>query len=52
LDKGKIVVSGKPSEVITQENILKVYGKGFNVVIHPDSGKPVLYPGIFPEGIL
>lgn len=51
LEKGKMVDCGTPSEVITYDNIQKVYGKGFSVVTHPDSGKPVIYPNIFPEGI-
>ena len=44
IDKGIIVCSGKPPEVITAENISRVYGSGSYVGVHPLSGLPIVLP--------
>lgn len=44
MSKGRIIKRGKPADVITTDNITRIYGKGFGVNIHPDSEKPFIYP--------
>jgi iron complex transport system ATP-binding protein len=44
IDKGRIHCQGKPSEVITAENISRVYGSGSYIYSHPLSGLPVVLP--------
>lgn len=44
MDKGQIHCQGKPGEVITANNIAKVYGSGSYVYSHPVSGLPVVLP--------
>jgi len=44
IDKGRTQCWGKPAEVITSENIEKVYGSGSYVGNHPLSGLPVVLP--------
>jgi len=44
INKGKIHCQGKPTEVITEENIKQVYGSGNYVGTHPLSGLPVVLP--------
>ncbi len=42
--KGRIHCQGKPGEVITAENIVRVYGSGSYIYSHPLSGLPVVLP--------
>lgn len=42
LKGGRIVLSGKPEEVFTPENIYEVYGIRSSVATHPDTGKPAI----------
>jgi iron complex transport system ATP-binding protein len=44
IDKGRIHCQGKPGEVITAENIVRVYGSGSYIYSHPLSGLPVVLP--------
>ena len=39
LKNGEIVLSGTPEEVLTEENIMKVYGVKSSVTTHPITGK-------------
>ena len=44
IDKGRIHCQGEPKEVITEENIRRVYGSGNYIEYHPLSGLPVVLP--------
>ena len=44
INNGKIHSQGKPAEVITEDNIKKVYGSGNYIITHPLSGLPVVLP--------
>ena len=44
IENGRIQCQGKPAEVITAENIKRVYGNGSYVGSHPLSGLPVVLP--------
>lgn len=44
MDGGEIVAGGIPTEIITSENIEKVYGAEVKVIKHPVSGKPHIIP--------
>ena len=44
IGKGRIRCQGKPGEVITAENIVRVYGSGSYIYRHPLSGLPVVLP--------
>lgn len=46
MKKGKVVADGKPSEIITQQNLEKVYNAKLEIIQNPVSGKPnLIYPG-------
>jgi iron complex transport system ATP-binding protein len=40
LFRGQIVAAGDPAEVITAENIARIYGPGIVVTPHPSNGRP------------
>lgn len=42
LDRGRVVASGSPGEVLTPERIERVYGVRADVVPHPDDGSPLI----------
>ena len=45
LKKGKLIADGNPNEVVTKENIKKLFGADLLIVKHPISGKPnIIYP--------
>jgi iron complex transport system ATP-binding protein len=44
IDKGRVYCQGKPEEVITTENIVRVYGSGNYIFSHPLNGLPVVLP--------
>jgi iron complex transport system ATP-binding protein len=44
INGGKIQYQGSPADVITEENIKRVYGNGSYVGTHPLSGLPVVLP--------
>jgi len=45
LKKGKLIADGKPTEVITKENIKKLFGTELLIIKHPISGRPnLIYP--------
>jgi iron complex transport system ATP-binding protein len=45
LKKGKLIADGSPNEVVTKENIKKLFGAELLIVKHPISGKPnIIYP--------
>ena len=43
LSQGNVVTIGTPKEVITEENISKVYGIKTRVVTDPEIGWPIIY---------
>ena len=46
MKKGKVVADGNPNEIITQQNLEKVYQAKLEIVKNPLSGKPnLIYPG-------
>ena len=44
LDKGKLIIAGKPEDVLTIENIKKVYNMEFCMIENPMTGKPYIIP--------
>jgi iron complex transport system ATP-binding protein len=44
LDRGRIVATGKPSEVLTPEIVGRVYGHTVSVISHPGLSKPIVIP--------
>jgi iron complex transport system ATP-binding protein len=44
INNGRIQYQGKPKDVITEENIIEVYGSGSYIDSHPLSGLPVVLP--------
>ncbi|MFE6965322.1 heme ABC transporter ATP-binding protein [Agromyces sp. NPDC057679] len=44
LDRGRVVTSGSPAEVLTAERIEAVYGQPVEVVPHPRTGVPLVLP--------
>ena len=42
LDRGRVVASGRPAEVLVPEVIDPVYGVATTVLVHPGTGRPVL----------
>ncbi|MNK75092.1 putative siderophore transport system ATP-binding protein YusV [compost metagenome] len=41
---GKLHVFGTPEEVLTEENVLRVFGIESRVIKDPTSGKPMMLP--------
>ena len=46
LADGRVLDSGPPSEVITAEQVARMYGSGVTVLRHPDHGRPIIVPAI------
>ncbi|MFF2388211.1 heme ABC transporter ATP-binding protein [Agromyces sp. NPDC058104] len=44
LDRGRVVTTGAPAEVLTAERIEAVYGQPVEVVPHPRTGVPLVLP--------
>lgn len=44
LERGRVVATGEPSEVITPEIVGRLYGASVTVVPHPRSGEPLVLP--------
>ena len=44
LAEGRIYAEGCPREVLTQENISRVYGTEVSILSHPQAGTPVVLP--------
>ncbi|MCH9011381.1 MAG: heme ABC transporter ATP-binding protein [Chloroflexi bacterium] len=44
LSNGRIYAEGPPQDVLTVENIARVYGADVAVIPHPESGSPVVLP--------
>ena len=44
LSNGRIYAEGPPRDVLTVENIARVYGADVAVISHPESGSPVVLP--------
>ena len=44
LDDGKIFAEGRPCDVLTKENISKIYGTDVHILNHPVTGTPVVLP--------
>ena len=42
LSKGRVVVSGKPWEVLTADRIGRVFGASVSVVPHPETQQPLI----------
>ena len=42
MEHGKVVLQGTPEEVLTPENLFRVYGVRSTVVIHPLTGRPAI----------
>ena len=51
MDKGKIYKKGSSETVLTQELINHIYGEGFTVQKHPETGVPILYPGNYKGSV-
>jgi iron complex transport system ATP-binding protein len=46
LDHGRVAADGSPTDVLTPDNILRVFGVNATVQHHPQSGAPVVLPDI------
>jgi iron complex transport system ATP-binding protein len=44
IDKGKIVSTGTPEEVLTYPNLEPIFGKTFSIISHPQTNKPLIIP--------
>ncbi|MBN9030329.1 MAG: iron dicitrate ABC transporter ATP-binding protein [Rhizobiales bacterium 63-7] len=44
MTQGRIHVSGRPEEVLTQETVRQVFGLESRIVIDPTSGRPIMLP--------
>ena len=44
LADGQVLDSGPPSDVITAEQVARMYGSGVAVIHHPDHGRPIIVP--------
>ena len=44
MTQGRIHVSGRPEDVLTQENVRQVFGLESRIVIDPTSGRPIMLP--------
>ncbi len=44
MTQGRIHVSGRPEEVLTQENVRQFFGLESRIVIDPTSGRPIMLP--------
>lgn len=44
MEGGRLHVSGRPEEVLTEENVLHVFGIESRVIVDPTSGKPMMLP--------
>ncbi|SMF12287.1 iron complex transport system ATP-binding protein [Xaviernesmea oryzae] len=42
--KGRVHVSGKPEDVLTEENVRQVFGLESRIVTDPTSGRPIMLP--------
>lgn len=46
LADGQVLDSGPPSDVITDEQVARMYGPGVTVLRHPDHGRPIIVPTV------
>lgn len=46
MHRGKIVASGRPTEVVTEEHVARVYGPHVRVLAHPETGEPLVVPAL------
>jgi len=44
IDKGSIVSSGTPEDVLTYTNLEPIFGKTFSIIEHPETNKPIIIP--------
>ncbi|MBT5774226.1 MAG: ABC transporter ATP-binding protein [Dehalococcoidia bacterium] len=44
LADGRVLDSGPPAEVITADQVARMYGSGVTVLHHPDHGRPIIVP--------
>lgn len=44
LADGRVLDSGPPREVITEEQVARMYGSGVTVLRHPEHGRPIIVP--------
>jgi len=49
MSQGRVLVEGSTEEVITQEDLHKVFGVCFTLIPHPETGKPMVIPSIRKE---
>lgn len=46
LADGRVLDSGPPSDVITAEQVARMYGSGVTVLHHPDHARPIIIPSL------
>ncbi|MCK9487387.1 MAG: ABC transporter ATP-binding protein [Dehalococcoidia bacterium] len=46
MQQGRVVASGAPAQVVTQEHVRAVYGPHVRVIPHPESGAPLVVPAV------
>jgi iron complex transport system ATP-binding protein len=47
MQDGRVLVEGRPSEVVTAERIEVLFGATVTVIRHPESGAPIVVPAAF-----
>ncbi len=52
LDGGRVVASGEPAQVLTEELLARVYGAHVRILAHPLTGRPVVVPEPKPSAIM
>ena len=50
LHRGRIVATGAPEQVLTNEAVGAVYGQRVTVIAHPRSGAPLVVPTVLGDG--
>lgn len=48
LEEGRVFMTGEPQQVLTVENLEKVYQINVSVIVHPDYGTPLVIPDVHP----
>lgn len=46
MHRGEVVASGRPSEVVTEEHVARVYGPHVRVLARPETGEPLVVPAL------
>ena len=48
MQAGRVVLDGPAAEVLQPERIQAVFGLPIHLMNHPETGRPVVVPGVLP----